>query len=90
MFFIPTWISNFILLATCWLSGFQLVKLSRPNPVLNLQFMMIVFCLLMTVTVALYNRENRWLSLAFFLIAVGSLSVMIRQHRMLPPGKPLE
>ncbi len=90
MFFIPAWVSNFILLGTCWLSGFQLVQLRRPNPVTNIQFVMILFCLVMVLIIALYNRVDPWLSLAFFLIAVGSLAVMIRQHRMLPPSKLFE
>jgi hypothetical protein len=90
MFFIPTWISNVLLLVTCWLSGFQLVQLQRANPVKNIQFIMIVFCLLMAVIVTLYNKTNPWLSLLFFLIAAGNLGVMIRQHRMLPPMKPFE
>ena len=51
---------------------------------------MIVFCLVMILIVAIYNRDNPWLSLAFFLIAVGSLGVMIRQHRMLPPNEAFE
>lgn len=90
MFFIPTWISNFVLLGTCWLAGFQLVQLRRLNPVTNIQFAMVVFGLVMVLIVTLYNRVDPWLSLAFFLIAVGSLGVMVRQHRMLPPMKPFE
>jgi len=66
MFFIPTWISNVLLLVTCWLSGFQLVQLKRANPVMNIQFVMIVFSMLMVLIVALYNRTNPWLSLLFF------------------------
>jgi Ca2+/Na+ antiporter len=90
MFFIPTWISNVLLLITCWLSGFQLVQLRRANPVTGIQFVMIVFSLLMMVVVTLYNRTSPWLSLLFLLIAAGNLAVMIRQHRMLPPMKPFE
>jgi hypothetical protein len=87
MFFIPAWISNILLLVTCYLSGYQHVQLKRPNPVTNLQFFVMVFSLLMMVMVTLYNRENPWLSLAFFLIAVGCLGLMIRQNRMLPPTR---
>jgi hypothetical protein len=90
MFFIPTWISNILLLVTCWLSGFQLVQLKRANPVMNIQFIMIVFSLLIVLIITLYNKTNPWLSLLFFLIAAGNLGVMIRQHRMLPPMKPFE
>ena len=57
------------------------------NPVVNLQFGMMVFCLLMVLIVALYNRVNPWLSLVFFLISLTNLGVMIRQHRLLPPMK---
>ena len=90
MFFIPIWITNVLLLVTCWLSGFQLVQMKRANPVTNIQFVMIVFSMLMVLIVALYTETNAWLSLVFFLIAVCNLSVMIRQHRMLPPMKPFE
>ena len=90
MFFIPAWITNIVLLITCYLSGFQHFRFKRPNPITNLQFVMIVFCLLMVLIVTLYNRENPWLSLAFFLLAVSCLGLMIRQLRMLPPMKPIE
>jgi hypothetical protein len=90
MFFIPTWITNVLLLVTCWLSGFQLVQLKRDNPVPSIQFIMIVFCLFVALITALYNRTNPWLSLVLFLIAACSLIVMIRQHRMLPPMRRFE
>lgn len=90
MVFIPTWVPNVLLLVTCWLSGFQLVQMKRANPVMNIQFIMIVFSLLMVLIITLYNKTNPWLSLLFFLIAAGNLGVMIRQHRMLPPMKPFE
>ncbi len=90
MFFIPIWITNFLLMGTAWLAGYQLVQMKRANPVLNIQFIAVVFCLLMMLIVALYNKTNPWLSLAFLLIAVGTLTVMIRQHRLLPPRKPFE
>jgi hypothetical protein len=90
MFFIPAWISNVLLLITCYISGFQHVQLRRPNPITNLQFFMMAFSLVMMVVVTMYNRENRWLSEAFFLIAVSCLGLMIRQFRMLPPMKPIE
>jgi hypothetical protein len=66
------------------------VQLRRPNPLTIIQFWMILFCLLMAVIVTLYNRVNPWLSLVLFLIAVTSLGVIIRQHRMLPPMKRFE
>jgi hypothetical protein len=90
MFFIPTWVPNVLLLVTCWLSGFQLVQMKRANPVMNIQFIMIVCSLLLVLIITLYNKTNPWLSLLFFLIAAGNLGVMIRQHRMLPPMKPFE
>ncbi|WP_428537361.1 hypothetical protein [Rhodopila sp.] len=90
MFFIPTWVTNIVFLITCWVSGFQHLRLRRPNPVTNLQFFMMAFSLIMILIVALYNRENPWLSLAFFVLAIGCLSWMIRQLRMLPPMKPIE
>jgi hypothetical protein len=90
MFFVPAWITNFLFLITCYLSGFQHVQLRRPNPVTNIQFFMMAFSLLMVVIVALYNRENRWLSTGFLAIALGSLGLMIRQLRLLPPMRRFE
>ena len=91
MIFIPIWITNFLLLGTCWLSGYQLVQLRRTNPILTIQFAMVVFCLPMAAIIARYNKMmNPWLSLAFFLIAVINLTVMLRQHRLLPPKRRLE
>jgi hypothetical protein len=60
--------------------------------VTNLQFVVMAFSMLMFVVVVLYNRHHAdpWVSLAFFLIAVANLSLIVRQHRMLPPNKALE
>jgi hypothetical protein len=90
MFFIPAWVSNCLLLATCVLSGYQHSQLRRANPVTNIQFWMIVFAMVMIVTIATHARTNVWLSLGFFIIAVGCLGIMIRQNRMLPPNKRFE
>lgn len=90
MIFIPAWITNILFFVTFYLSGFQHVQLRRPNPITNLQFFVMAFSLAMIVIVALYNRENPWLSLGFFLTAVSSLGLMVRQHRMLPPMKPFQ
>ena len=90
MFFVPAWITNFLFLITCYLSGFQHVQLKRPNPITNIQFFMMAFSLLMVLVVALYNRENRWLSMGFLLVALGSLGLMIRQLRYLPPLRRFE
>jgi hypothetical protein len=89
MFFVPTWISNFIFLGTCWLSGYQLVQLRRANPVTSIPFVMILFCMAMVVVVARMNKDSPWLSLAFFLVAVSCLIWMIRRLRLLPPRKPI-
>jgi len=90
MIFIPAWISNTLLLVACVLAGVQHVRLKRPNPVTNIQFVMMVFSMAMVLVVAFYNQENPWLSWAFFLIGAGSLAVIIRQQRMMPPMKPFE
>jgi Flp pilus assembly protein TadB len=90
MIFIPVWITNFLLLGTCWLSGYQIVQLQRKNPIPTVQFPMVLFCLLAVWIVVRYNRVNPWLSLTFFLIAIACLLVMLRQHRMLPPRRRLE
>jgi hypothetical protein len=90
MIFIPSWVTNVMLLITCWISGFQLVQMKRANPVTNIQFVMIVFSMLMVLITALYNKTNPWLSLVFFLIAAVNLTVTIRQLRMMPPMKRIE
>lgn len=44
----------------------------------------------MMLIVAFYNSLNPWLSVAFFVIAVGSLAFMIRQNRTLPTMRQFE
>jgi hypothetical protein len=87
MIFIPAWASNALFLVTCYLSGYQHVQLRRPNPIANIQFLMIVFALAMILITAVYAHTNAWLSLVLFLIAIGCLGFMIRQNRMLPPRR---
>jgi hypothetical protein len=65
MVFIPAWVTNILFMITIYLSGFQHVRLRRPNPITNIQFFMIAFALVMIVIVTFYNRVNPWLSLAF-------------------------
>jgi hypothetical protein len=90
MFFIPAWITNFIFLGTCWFAVFQMQKLQRRNPIVSIQFIMVMFCLPMVIVVARMNRDNPRLSLAFFLISVSCMAIMIRYQRLLPPRKPSE
>jgi hypothetical protein len=90
MIFIPAWASNTLLLITCVLSGYQHVQLRRPNPVTYIQFLMIVFAMVMIVVIAIYAHTDAWLSLVFFLIAAGCLGFTIRQNRMLPPNRSFE
>lgn len=90
MFFVPGWLTNILLLITCYLAGYQHVQLDRPNPIKTLQFGVIIFSLLMILVVVFCNHINPWLSAGFFLAAAGSLAYMIRQHRMLPPRKSFE
>jgi hypothetical protein len=90
MILVPAWIPNVLFLITCVLSSYQHVQLRRPNTVMNIQFLMIAFCIAMIITTALYARTNAWLSLALLLIAVGCLGFILRQHRMLPPNKMFE
>lgn len=89
MIVIPTWITNVVFLITCVLAAYQHWRLNRENPVANWQFVAMVFSILMVVVVVLYKRHHAdpWVSLGFFLIALVSLSLIIRQHRMLPPNK---
>ena len=37
MFFIPSWISDVLLLVACHMSGFRYTRLMRPNLITNLQ-----------------------------------------------------
>ena len=90
MIVIPTWIINCVLLIGFVLSGYQHWRLNRENPVTNFQFITMVGSMLMLLVVTLFNRTAPWLSLAFFLIAAGSLSMTIRQHRKLPPSRAFE
>jgi CDP-diglyceride synthetase len=91
MIFIPTWITNILFFISCVLAGYQHTRLNRENPI-NLQFAVVVFSLVMILTGVFYTRHqaNAWISLVFFLVAVGVLCVVIRQHRMLPPNKAFE
>ena len=90
--YIPFWITNTLFLMTCVLAGYQHWRLNRENPVTNLQFMVIVFSILMMLVNVLYSRHHTdpWLSLAFFLIAAGTLCLTLRQQRMLPPNRSFE
>jgi hypothetical protein len=87
MFVIPTWITNCLFLAGFVLTAYQHWRLNPENPVTNVQFIVMVGSILMILMVTLFNRTNSWLSLAFFLIAAGSLFLAIRRHRKLPPSK---
>ena len=90
MFVVPLWIINPILLVTCWLSVYQLSQLRRANPVPTLQFFMVIFSLGLLIAITFHRHPISWITLAVFLIAVVDLAIMVRQHRMLPPRKPLE
>ena len=90
MISLPGWISSVLFLVTCYVSGFQHVQLKRVRSVMNLQFFMMVFSLAMIWVNAVYNHDTPWLSLAFLLIAVGSLSLMIHQFRRMPARLPFQ
>ena len=90
MFFIPIWVTNVLFLAAAVLAGVQHSQMNRENPVLNIQFGVMSFAIVMMVLVTLYNYENPWVALAFFLMAIGSLLLTIRQQRMMPPRKRFE
>jgi hypothetical protein len=90
VFFIPTWVTNILLLITCFLSIYQHLRLRPQNPIANLQFIMVVFALATLLINTLYNREDPRLSVALFVISVASLALMIRQLRMLPPSRSFD
>jgi hypothetical protein len=74
-------------IAAAALSGWQLVRMGRDNPLTGLQFWMVVFCIAMMLVVTLTERQegHPWLSLVFFLTAVVTFGVAFRQNRMVPP-----
>jgi peptidoglycan biosynthesis protein MviN/MurJ (putative lipid II flippase) len=92
MFFIPTWIPNVLLLLSCVLANYQQSRLNRENVFKTLQFGITIFSIAMIVFVVLYTRNHRdpWISLVFFLIALATLVITMRQFRMLPPKKAFE
>lgn len=88
MFMIPGWIANTVFLVTCYVSGFQHAKLARRNPILNIQFFMMAFSLVMLWLNLMYSYESPWVALGFFLLAAGSLGLMIYQFRRMPAKLP--
>jgi hypothetical protein len=89
MIFIPIWITNVLLLVSCVMANFQHWRLNRENPFTTLQVGIVVFSLIMVVVVVVYtlNHRDPWMSLVFFLIAVGIFGLTFRQFRMMPPVK---
>jgi protein-S-isoprenylcysteine O-methyltransferase Ste14 len=92
MIVIPSWITNVLYLTTCILAAYQHWRLNRENPVANPQFVAIICSMVMVLVVVIYTRHhpNPWVMLVFFLIAVTGLSLIIRQHRTLPPSRAFE
>jgi hypothetical protein len=86
MIVIPTRITNIVFLIRFVLATGQHGRLNQENPVTNLQFIVMVCSISMLLVVTL-NHTDTWLSLAFFLIAVGSLAPSVRQRRKLHPAK---
>jgi hypothetical protein len=90
MIYIPGWITSIIFMLTFYLCVFEHVKMRRPNPVLNLQFFMMVFALAMVLVVTFHNRKLPYLSIGFFALSLICLGVMYRQLRYLPPPGDLD
>ena len=92
MFYVPIWITNLLLLLSAIFAGFQHSRLNRENPLTTIQTGIIIFAMGMIVAVVLYTHAypNPWVSLAFFLIAVVTFWVTVRQFRMLPPKRAFE
>jgi Ca2+/Na+ antiporter len=87
MVFVPAWIPNLMLLVSCVICAIQHLQLKRANPVTNLQFVTIVFSILMMLFIAFHRRTDPWLSWGFLLIATGTLVLTLRQNRKLPPSR---
>ena len=87
MISVSPYLINPIFMLTFYMSIYQHVQLKRPNPVLNLQFAMMVFSLLMVLIVALYSRTDPRVSWGFLVTAVVCAAVTYRQFRYLPPKR---
>jgi tetrahydromethanopterin S-methyltransferase subunit E len=87
----PFFIIPFFIAAAA-ISGWQLVRMGRDNPLTGMQFWLIIFCIVMMLVVNLTERKggHPWLSLVFFLLAVATLSFVIRQNRLVPPRRRIE
>jgi predicted Na+-dependent transporter len=92
MFFIPTWIPNILLLISCVLANYQQWRLNPENVLKTRQFGISIFSIVMIVFVVLYARSHRdpWISLVFFLVALATLVITVRQFRTLPPKRAYE
>ncbi len=86
MFFIPIWIPNVLLLASCVLANYQQWRLNPENVVKTVQFGISVFSIVMIVAMVLFTLSHRdpWISLIYLLVALGTLWFTIRQFRKLP------
>ncbi len=80
----PGFIIPFFLAAAavaCW----QLVRIPRANPLIGMQFWAVLFCIVMMLLTNFLSHRNPWLSAGFFIVAVATLLLVLRQNRMVPP-----
>jgi len=87
---VSPFITNTLFIAVVALSGWQHVRMQRPNPILNMQFGMMILGVVMMLVVTFCNTVTPWISLVFLLIAVAALLIVWRQNRMVPPRRPIE
>ncbi len=89
MIFIPIWIPNILLLVSCVLANYQQWRLNPDNVLKTRQFKIAVFSIVMVVTIVIYTLGHRdpWISLVFFLIAIATLVITMRQFHTLPPNR---
>jgi peptidoglycan/LPS O-acetylase OafA/YrhL len=93
MIVISPFFINPLFIAAMVFSGWQHVRLQRPNPVLNRQFATMVFCMVMMLVTIQNNRDNPthhpnpWVSLVLLLLGIVVLTLAVRQNRMVPPRR---
>ncbi|HTI83360.1 MAG TPA: hypothetical protein VL614_23140 [Acetobacteraceae bacterium] len=86
-FFIIPWF-----IAAAALSCWQHVQIARLNPFAGIQLWLVVFCIVMMLAVIFvgHGSPNPWLTVLFFVVAVATFFIALRQNRMVPPRKRIE
>ena len=83
--YIPTWLDMLLLISAFVGIGLQ-YRLVDPKygPVLNIRFLFLVLVLSAMLFTIFLNRQDGWLSLGLFVVALSCLAVSVQLFRMLP------